>query len=157
MSNWYAVYTKPRSEKKVAERLSGRGFEVYCPLIKTLRQWSDRKKKVQLPMFPGYAFVRVSETERPDILQDQGVLNFVFWLGKPAVVRENEIDAIREIAANGNEINIQNDPFEIGQLVTIPEGPFKGMTGKVDKLDKRKIIVLVEQLGCMVSFKYKVD
>lgn len=157
MSDWYAVYTKPRSEKKVAERLSGRGFEVYCPLIKTMRQWSDRKKKVQLPMFPGYAFVRVEEAKRPEILQDQGVLNFVFWLGKPAVVRENEIDAIREIAANGNEINIQNDPFEIGQLVTIPEGPFKGMTGKVDKLDKRKIIVLVEQLGCMVSFKYKID
>lgn len=157
MNNWYAVYTKPRSEKKVTERLSYSGFEIYCPLIKTLRQWSDRKKKVQVPMFPGYVFVRVSENERSLILQDSGVLNYVYWLGKPAVVRDNEIDAIKEIAENGEEININSDTFEVGKLVKIPGGPFKGMTGRVDKLDKRKLIVLVEQLGCMVSFKYKAE
>ena len=157
MKNWYAVYTKPRSEKKVAERLSDNGFELYCPLIKTLRQWSDRKKKVQLPMFPGYVFVYVSENERFRILQDSGVLNFVFWLGKPAVIRDHEIEVIKDIAENGEEININSDTFEVGKLVKIPEGPFKGMTGRVDKLDKRKLIVLVEQLGCMVSFRYKVE
>ena len=157
MKNWYAVYTKPRSEKKVTERLSDSGFEMYCPMMKTMRQWSDRKKKVQLPMFPGYVFVYVEENERSLILQDSGVLNFVFWLGKPAVIRDNEIEAIKKIAENGEEINISAEAFEIGRLVIIPEGPFKGMTGKVDKLDKRKIIVLVDQLGCMVSFKYKVE
>ncbi|MCK5278093.1 MAG: UpxY family transcription antiterminator [Cyclobacteriaceae bacterium] len=157
MKNWYAVYTKPRSEKKVTERLSDSGFEMYCPLMKTMRQWSDRKKKVQLPMFPGYVFVYVEENERSLILQDSGVLNFVFWLGKPAVIRDNEIEAIKKIAENGEEINISAEAFEIGRLVIIPEGPFKGMTGKVDKLDKRKIIVLVDQLGCMVSFRYKVE
>jgi transcriptional antiterminator RfaH len=156
MISWHAIYTKPRSEKKVAERLSEQEIEVYCPLIKTVRQWSDRKKKVQLPMFPGYVFVRVSELERAEVLQDYGVLNFVFWLGKPAIVRDNEIEAIREIAEHGNEVNIQSKSFEVGQLVTIPDGPFKGMSGKIDKLDKRKIIVLVEQLGCTVSFKYSV-
>ena len=157
MKNWYAIYTKSRSEKKVTERLSDAGIEAYCPLIKTLRQWSDRKKKVQLPMFPGYVFVCVSEIERTLVLQDFGVLNFVFWLGKPAVIRENEIAAIREIAENGEEINISSEAFEVGRMVKIPEGPFKGMTGTVDKLDKRKVIVLVEQLGCMVSFRYKVE
>lgn len=108
-------------------------------------------------MFPGYVFVRVSENERSLILQDSGVLNYVYWLGKPAVVRDNEIDAIKEIAENGEEININSDTFEVGKLVKIPGGPFKGMTGRVDKLDKRKLIVLVEQLGCMVSFKYKAE
>jgi transcriptional antiterminator RfaH len=157
MTSWHAIYTKPRSEKKVAERLSEQEIEVYCPLIKTVRQWSDRKKKVQLPMFPGYVFVRVSELERAEVLQDYGVLNFVFWLGKPAIIRDNEIEVIREISAHGNEVNIQSKSFEVGQLVTIPDGPFKGMSGKIDKLDKRKIIVLVEQLGCTVSFKYKVE
>lgn len=157
MTNWLAVYTKPRSEKKVTERLSDKGFEVYCPLVKTVRQWSDRKKKVQLPMFPGYVFVCVSEIERTQILQDYGVLNFVFWLGKPAIVRDSEIVAIREIAENGNEIHINSDAYEIGQLVTIPDGPFKGMSGKIDKLDKRNIMVLVEQLGCTLSFKYKAE
>ncbi len=108
-------------------------------------------------MFPGYVFVYVEENERSLILQDSGVLNFVFWLGKPAVIRDNEIEAIKKIAENGEEINISAEAFEIGRLVIIPEGPFKGMTGKVDKLDKRKIIVLVDQLGCMVSFRYKVE
>lgn len=157
MKNWYVLYSKPRNEKKVTERLSEQGFDVYCPLIKTLRQWSDRKKKVQLPMFPGYVFVHISETERMQVLQDYGVLNFVFWLGKPAKVRDNEIEAIKEIAENGNEVKIHTSSFEVGQLVTIPDGPFKGMSGKIDKLDKRKIIVLVEQLGCTVSFKYKAE
>jgi len=157
MKNWYAIYTKPRSEKKVTERLSGSGIEAYCPLMKTLRQWSDRKKKVQLPMFPGYVFVYISEIERILVLQDYGVLNFVFWLGKPAIIRDNEINAIREIADRGEEINISSEAFEVGRLVKIPEGPFKGMTGTVDKLDKRKVIVLVEQLGCMVSFRYKTE
>lgn len=154
MINWHAIYTKPRSEKKVAERLSGEDFEVYCPMIKTLRQWSDRKKKVLLPLFPGYVFVRVSKADHPRVLQDYGVLNFVYWLGKPAIVRENEIAAIKEIALHGNEINITHDKFEKGQLVTIPDGPFKGLSGKIDKLDKRKIIVLVEKLGYTVSFNY---
>lgn len=157
MMNWHAVYTKPRNEKKVTERLTEKGFEVYCPLIKTVRQWSDRKKKVQLPMFPGYVFVRVSEIERPYILQDYGVLNFVFWLGKPAIVRDKEIEAIREIAVHGNEISIKSESFEIGQLVILPDGPFKGMSGMVDQLDKSNMIVLVEQLGCKVSFKYNAE
>ncbi len=155
MRNWYALYTKPRSEKKATERLTINGFEVYCPLIKTVRQWSDRKKKVQLPMFPGYVFAHVTEIERTQVLMDAGVLNFVYWLGKPAIIRESEIEAIREISENGIEVQINSDVFEKGQLVKIPEGPFKGMTGMVDKLDKKKVMVLVEQLGCMVSFKYK--
>ena len=155
MKNWHVLYTKPRNEKKVTERLSEEGFEVYCPLVKTVRQWSDRKKKVQVPMFPSYLFCNVDEQERHLLLQDPGILNFVFWLGKPALVREHEIEAIRDIVKHGEEININTDRFEIGQLIEISEGPFKGMSGRIDKLDKRKIIVLVEQLGCLVSFKYR--
>ncbi len=157
MNNWFAIYTKPRSEKKVAERLSDSGIEVFCPLINTMRQWSDRKKKIQMPMFPGYVFVFVSELDRTKVLMDVGVLNFVYWLGKPAIIRQNEIDAIKEIADKGEEVSINSDEFEIGQLVKIQEGPFKGMSGKVSKLDKKKLIVLVEELGFMVSFKYKIN
>lgn len=157
MKYWYALYTKPRSEKKATERLTLDGFEVYCPLVKTVRQWSDRKKKVQLPMFPGYIFAYVSEIERTQILMDTGVLNFVYWLGKPAVIRENEMEAIKEIAENGIEVQINSDVFEKGQLVKIPDGPFKGMSGKIDKLDKKNVVVLIERLGYMVSFKYKSD
>jgi transcription antitermination factor NusG len=155
--HWYALYTKPRNEKKVAERLLKNDFEVYCPLIKTLRQWSDRKKKVQVPMFPSYIFCRIAEPERYQLLMDPGVLNFVFWLGKPAVVRDEEIEAIRKIVKEGDEVKVEADQLKKDQLVTIPEGPFKGLTGKVDSIDKRKVLVYVEQLGCIVSFRYKVE
>jgi transcriptional antiterminator RfaH len=157
MKSWYVLYTKPRNEKKAAERLTSRGFQVYCPVIRTMRQWSDRKKKVQLPMFPSYIFAHSDEKERPLLLYDPGVLNFVFWLGKPAVVRDAEMEAIMKIAETGDEIKVEGVRLEKGQQVTIPEGPFKGLIGKVDKLDSRKVIVFVEQLDCMVSFRYKVD
>ena len=154
---WHVLYTKPRSEKKVIERLNDRGHTVFCPFIKTVRQWSDRKKKVLLPMFPSYIFAYTDEKERQLLLQDPGVLNFVFWLGRPAVVREEEMEAIKKIAQAGDEIQVEGARLEKGQMVTIPEGPFKGLTGRVDKLDSRKIIVYVEQLDCMVSFRYRVE
>ncbi|MDZ7608178.1 MAG: UpxY family transcription antiterminator [Cyclobacteriaceae bacterium] len=153
---WHVLYTKPRNEKKAAERLTAKGYQVYCPIIRTVRQWSDRKKKVQLPMFPSYIFAYTDEKERPLLLHDPGVLNFVFWLGKPAVVRDLEMEAIKKIDSGGDEIQVEGVRLEKGQLVTINEGPFKGLTGKVDKLDSHKVMVFVEQLDCMVSFRYKV-
>ncbi len=155
MKEWYVLYTKPRSEKKVAERLDERKFEVYCPLVRTMRQWSDRKKKVQLPMFPSYIFVRVDDYERQSVLMDPGVLNFVFWLGKPATIRQTEMDAIRLIAEKGESVHVEGRSFYEGQIISINEGPFKGLSGTVDKVDKRKITVFIEQLDCVVSFNYE--
>jgi transcription antitermination factor NusG len=153
--NWHVIYTKPRNEKKVAARLIDSGYDIYCPLVKTLRQWSDRKKKVQVPMFPSYVFVRVDEKERQGVLQDPGVLNYVFWLGKPAIVRDKEMEAVRQIAEKGEEITVESGRLEKGQFVEIPEGPFKGLTGTVDAVDNRKVIVFIEQLDCKVQFRYQ--
>jgi transcription antitermination factor NusG len=151
---WYVLYTKPRNEKKVTERLSAAGYEIYCPVIRTLRQWSDRKKKVSLPMFPSYVFSRVDENERQLVVRDPGVLNFVFWLGKPAEIRDREIDAIRNIESRGADIRVEGGRPEPGQYVAIPEGPFRGMTGRVDKVDRTRMLIYIEQLGCVVMFKY---
>ena len=155
MSNWHVLYTKPRNEKKAASRLAEQGYHVYCPLIKTLKQWSDRKKKVSVPMFPIYIFIKIEEAHRRDPLQDPGVLNYVYWVGQPALIREKEIDAIREIEEKGSEIMVQGSGFEKGQFIEIPDGPFRGMTGTVDKVDNRKVLVYIEQLGCIVQFYYK--
>ena len=157
VSNWYVLYTKPRSEKKSSDRLSLEGYEVYCPLIRTLRQWSDRKKKVSVPMFPSYIFIRIDEKRRQEPLVDPGVMNYVYWLGKPAVIREEEIGAIREIESKGSDIVVQGTGFERGQYIEIPEGPFKGLNGTVDKVDNRKVLVYIEQLGCIVQFYYKAE
>lgn len=105
-------------------------------------------------MFPSYIFCRISDSDRHHLLMDPGVLNFVFWLGKPAVVRDDEIEAVKKIANHGDEVKVEANQLEKGQFVKIPEGPFRGLDGIVDKIDKRKVLVFVEQLGCVVSFKY---
>lgn len=151
---WFVIYTKPRSEKKVAERLNKNGIEAYCPLVKTLRVWSDRKKKVKVPMFTSYVFVRINEVDRYQVLEDPGVLNFVFWLGKPATVKDREIEAIKKISEGGEEVDVANVTFEKGQVVEIPDGPFRGLTGKIIDLSKNVIMVYIEQLGCKIQFKY---
>jgi transcriptional antiterminator RfaH len=153
MKEWYVLYTKPRNEKKVDERLQQKGFEAYCPLIITVKQWSDRKKKVELPMFPSYTFVKVEEYQREQITADPGVLNFVFWQGKPAIVRTVEIEAIKKIADEGQSIQIENNQLNLGENLVIPNGPFKGLAGKVDAIDEKIISIVLQPLGCVIKFK----
>ena len=154
---WHVLYTKPRNEKKVTARLIEAGYEVYCPLIKTIHQWSDRKKKVQIPMFPSYIFIYINEKNRQLPLRDPGVMKYVYYASHPAIIRDIEINAIREIENAGSEIKVEGSGFEKGQFVEIPDGPFKGMTGIVDKFDARKVLVYVEQLGCIVQFYYQLE
>lgn len=151
---WLVIYTKPRNEKKVTERLTQKGFEIYCPLVKTLRQWSDRKKKVEVPMFSSYVFIHVDDKNRQLVLQDPGVMNYIYWLGKPAVVRESDIEAFRHIVDNGEEVVVEGARMEKGQFLEIKEGPFKGMTGLVDKMNSQTFTLYIEQLDCKVSFQY---
>lgn len=133
------------------------GYEVYCPLIRTVHQWSDRKKKVQIPMFPSYIFIYIDEKNRQMPLRDPGIMKYVYYAGHPAIIRDIEIKAIKEIENAGSDIKVQGSGFEKGQFVEIPNGPFKGMTGVVDKFDARKVLVYVEQLGCIVQFYYKLE
>lgn len=151
---WLVLYTKPRNEKKVTERLTQKGFEMYCPLVKTLRQWSDRKKKVEVPMFSSYIFIHIDEKSRQLALQDPGVMNYVYWLGKPAIVRKSDIEAFRHIVDNGEEVVVEGGRMEKGQFLEIQEGPFKGMTGMVDKMNAQTFTLYIEQLDCKVSFQY---
>ncbi len=151
---WLVIYTKPRNEKKVAERLQENGFEVYCPLVTTIRQWSDRKKKVKVPLINSYLFIKIPAHRRDEVLQDPGVVRFIFWLGKPAEVREEEIEAIKDILDYGSDIQVSNDEFKKGQLVKIAEGTFKGLDGEVLDVNKNIIVLYIQQLGCKIQFKY---
>lgn len=144
---WTAFYTKPRNEKKVAERLSTSGFEVYCPLRVTLKQWSDRKKKVKEPVFTSYLFAKVDELERGAILQDQGVVSSVFWLKKPVRIRQSEIDAIRTFLDEYPEA--QGAPIDIreGDQAQIAAGPFQGESGIVQQIRGNKVLLQLQTLG----------
>jgi len=94
--NWYALYIKSRNEKKSAKQLADLGLTVYCPVKMQIRQWSDRKKKIEIPLIPSYIFVQLEERDRDLVFQVSGVVRYVFWLGKPAIVRNEEILILKE-------------------------------------------------------------
>jgi transcription antitermination factor NusG len=147
---WKVVYTKPRSEKKITERLEKEGYEVYCPLQTILKQWSDRKKKISVPVFPSYVFLHVNALESDEVLQDPGVLNFVYWLSKPAIIRDEEINSLKTFLTNNKD-----KPFEIlnykeGENVEIISGPFKGQHGAIDRVKRGALSLLIESLGMII-------
>src|SRR4030095_8525252 len=104
---WYALYTKPRWEKKVAEILMRKNVETYCPLNKVKRQWSDRKKVILEPLFHSYVFVRIPEKLQNHVRQTDGVINIVYWLGKPAVIRDAEIEVIKRFLNDFENVKLE--------------------------------------------------
>jgi transcriptional antiterminator RfaH len=149
--HWMVIYTKPRAEKKVEQRLLERGIEAYCPTYTTLKQWSDRKKKVELPLLPSYVFVKTNELERMQILQDPGAMNFVFWQGKPAVVRTQEIEALQQEMQD-----FLVPEAEVGDYIVIEEGAFKGQEGKVKHRTSNAMVIVLESLNITIRLKRKV-
>lgn len=143
---WYAVYTKPRWEKKVAAALCQQGVEAYCPLNRVVKQWSDRKKTVELPLFTSYVFVCAEEGQKEVIRRTAGVINFVYWNGKPALLRDEEIAAVREFVEKYQ--NIALEPLELreGSTIQIPEGIFKGQTGEVLRVEKKRVEIILHPL-----------
>lgn len=152
-ASWMAIYCKARNEKKVVERLSKKGFTVYCPMQTRKKQWSDRIKTVTEPVISAYVFVRCTETEREGILQDPAVLNFVFYLGKPAVIRDAEIDRLKYIMGEQQENmgDISIDHFERGDKVKLLKEGFKDLDGVLQVVEKHKVKVLLESIGLIIS------
>ncbi|MCK7590239.1 UpxY family transcription antiterminator [Subsaxibacter sp. CAU 1640] len=101
---WYVLITKPKSEKKVAKHLEDRGVEVCCPVRVEMRQWSDRKKKVEVPLLPSMVLVKLNDAERAVVFETPGAVRYLFWLGKPATVSAEEIEALMDIRNNGMEV-----------------------------------------------------
>lgn len=147
-SHWYVVYTKARNEKKVAQRLEER-FEVFCPLVTMVRKWSDRKKKVKEPLFRSYVFVKVTESERQEVLRTPGIVCFVYWIGKPARVREEEIEAIRLFTEETEGTDVLS--VEYNDTVHIDWGLFKGQEGKYLARQGDHLILLVQSLGRLIK------
>ncbi|WP_396181856.1 transcription termination/antitermination protein NusG [Flavobacterium sp.] len=143
---WFALYTKPRNEKRVAENLAALGIEAYCPLVITIKQWSDRKKKVASPLIPSYVFVKIEEANRKDVFQVAGVVQYVFWLGKPAKIKPHEIEALKtQLAAPVVKVDIET--WIPNTAVQIKEGPFKNQMAEVDKISANKVTLIIKSLG----------
>ncbi|WP_420384902.1 UpxY family transcription antiterminator [Roseivirga sp.] len=144
---WTAFYTKPRNEKKVADRLSEQGLHIYCPTRTVIKQWSDRRKKVKEPVFTSYIFAEVDELERQEVLRDQGIVSSVFWLSKPVIIRDNEIQAIRAFLEDYPEAKAENLELKEGQRLEISEGPLKGEKGELIKRKGSKVILNILSLN----------
>lgn len=153
--NWYVVYTKPKWEKKVAERLTQIGIECYCPLITQVKQWSDRKKKVEVPLFNSYVFVQLPEIDRNTVFNIPGVVRYLFWLGKPAIVRNEEINVIKKSlkATNVSEISVSS--IQVGDRIKLESGAFSNQDAIVQEVSKTHYILVLESLGCVLKIKYK--
>lgn len=146
--SWFAIYTKPRNEKKVADRLSREGFEVYLPMHEQKRKWSDRYKVVKVPIISSYVFIKCNEQERELVLQDPGVSRFVFWLGKPAIIKDEEIKRIQYVlkeATPDDSFYMQDIPK--GQKAKITSGNFAGEEGVIVSVDKKEYRVLLDGMG----------
>jgi len=127
LSNWYLVYTLPKHERRICSNFVQTGIDFFFPLKKVLRQWADRKKWVEVPLFPSYIFVRVSKRDRPKVFGVRGVLKFISNDGSPTLVGENVINSIKLMLFGNPEAT--NESFSAGQLLYIRSGPMAGLSG----------------------------
>jgi len=140
--NWYVMYTAPRAEKKVAQRLKEKGTQVYLPLIEEVRQWSDRKKKIQRPLFNGYIFVHTSKERLWESLQVSGAVKFINFSGEHSIVQQTEIETIKRIIATGVSVEVNTDTIEKGETVKILGGPLQGFEGECIKKSNQDYFII---------------
>lgn len=146
---WLVFYTRPRSEKKAELRLLDQGMEVLVPKCEEIRQWSDRKKKVIVPLFRGYLFASVDERSRIQVLQTPEIVCDVKFSGQPAELREEEVENLRIIQDKPDLLEAESTTLpQVGEKVIVEEGPFKGLTGEVvDHNNITHILVRIEAIG----------
>lgn len=148
---WFVIYTKSNTEKRVAEDLRKRNITVYCPLILEKRKWSDRIKTVENPLFRSYCFVHIDESERNRVFGVPGVVRYLHWLKKPAVVREEEIEMIRKMLNDFDHAAIQVQQYSVSDKVRISSGVFMEQEGHVIAQQGKKLVLRLESLGVSIS------
>lgn len=153
--NWYVIYTKPKAEKKVAKSLEAAQMEVYCPVVTEVHQWSDRKKKVEVPLFTSYVFIRIPEKDRPRVFHYPGVVRYLYWLGKPAIVRDSEIETIKDWLNDDNFHDLNIESLMPGDRVKINAGAFKDREGVIQHVGSKRLRLVLPELGCTVSVKIR--
>ena len=139
----------------MAEQLAEAGIDCYCPLITQIRQWSDRKKKVEVPLFNSYVFVQLAESERNSVFQSVGVVRYLFWLGKPAIVRHEEIEVIKKWINTSDAADIMVDRYKIGDAIQLESGPFSAQKAIVQEVTNTHYVLVLESLGCVLKMKIK--
>lgn len=154
---WYALYTKPRNEKKLTGLLQSKGIAAYCPMQETLKQWSDRRKKVKEPLIRSYVFVQLEDYEKDSAaaLETPGAVRFLWWLKKPAVVKDEEIARLRALLEEkGGEYEIESlQHLEPGDRVKIVQGLWQENEGYLLRKEEKRVVLLIESLETVITVK----
>ena len=144
---WYALYTRPRAEKLVYQRLVEEGVETFLPLQKTYRMWSDRKKLVERPLLSSYIFVKTKKKYFPKVYRTNGVVKFVSFEGQPVSIPQNQIDNLRLLINSDAEIEVTFDKFAQGDNVEVINGSLIGLTGELIRIgSKNRVVVRIDRL-----------
>jgi len=152
---WFVVYTRPQQELKVAQQLNVMRITNYCPTITIVKQYSDRKKKVTKPLLSSYIMVQLEEKERQKVFACNGIVRYLFFLGKPAVVPAIEINLMQN-HLNGVYIDSKVTTLCVGDSHTINHGPFSGVLGKVVESNNIKVKLELASLGMSITLKKQV-
>lgn len=144
---WYAVYTRPRWEKKVATLLEEKGIVHYCPLNKVVKQWSDRKKTVLEPLFKSYVFVQVEEKQKWELMNVSGILNYVYYMGKPARIRDSEIETVKKFLNEFTSVQVVESIAGKNARVKIRQGALMNYHGILLEVHGKKASVQIESMG----------
>jgi transcription antitermination factor NusG len=150
--NWHAIYVHSRAEKKVHAELSQKGIESFLPLQRKLRQWSDRKKWVELPLISGYVFVHITRKHYDVVLQIDNVMQYVRFEGKAAVIRDHDIETLKRMLGQSDlDVEITNEDLKPGMQVEIIAGPMMGVKGElVSFRGNNKVALRIPPLGFTV-------
>lgn len=145
--NWYAVYTRPRWEKKVTELLTKKDIVAYCPFNKLKRQWSEGRRSLYEPLFSSYVFVQLSDDDHVKVLQTTGVINFVYWLSVPVVIGNEEINAVKHFVNEYTDVVLEKSPINFRDKVKVIKGPLMKRKGNVLEVRNHSVKVILPSLG----------
>ncbi|MFD1628632.1 UpxY family transcription antiterminator [Pseudopedobacter beijingensis] len=145
---WYPLYTKPRFEKKVRESLERKNIEVYLPIQKILKQWSDRKKWVEEPLFKSYVFVKINHKDYDNVLQTDGVVRFLLFSGKVAYIPDQEMEFLQSYLQGEVRVDLTQHRIKRGDKVKIISGKFTGFEAEmVSYQNEKRLILRIDALG----------
>lgn len=148
------LYTRSRWEKKVDQLLKNQQINSFCPLVKTSRQWVDRNKIIEIPLFQSYLFVQVNAYEEAKVKQTSGVINFISYCGKPATIKDNEIERIRTIVSEYADVEtISLKKINIGDTVKVKDGPLLNHKGEIAKIQGRSVVMILDNINCALTVK----
>ena len=149
--DWIAIYTKPRHEKTLALELEKKGLEVYLPLLRVRKKWSDRKKWVEFPLFKSYLFVKATNYNTQSLINTPGLVRIVRFGKKIAIIKESSINSIK-LMLNGGYNPTSTDYFIKGGPVSVKSGPLKGLTGEVVRIDNHnRLLVRIDAIKHSIS------